>query len=283
MNESQQPTVAALWETASGLIDAVHRMEFRRVQRYVVPEGPLETLLDVFGVGGLVPLLHTHITGGGHYPSRMAMAGPDEAFLEVGRCTDAQQPRETTWAHTSLRVLRAPDAGWLVADLRPVPLGDPFSRHTLEQALAQESGDTTVLKLLVGRLYMKPRKNATLDVVETLLVDGMPKAQFGLLEQVRALALWRTYQHEGGDFDEDNAPAWAAAIEQIVANLNGRHLSTKRAAKMYEVSDSAVDERRMTLVTTLAIQDMDPRYTVFDPAPPGNGRSPTPVAADHRD
>ncbi len=266
MNETQQPTPAALWETVSGLIEAVHRMELRRAQHHVVPASALETLLDVFGVGGLVPLLYTHVTGGGHYPSRVATVGADEALLEVGRCRDVAQPRETTWAHTSLRLQRMPDAGWLVADLRPTALGSHFSRHDLEQALAAESGDVTVLKLLLGKLYMKPRKNATLDAVEMSLADGMPKAQFGFLEQVRALMLWRSYLSAGGDFDEEGAPAWAAAIEQIMANLNGRHLSTPRVAKMYEVAESVVDERRMALVTSLAIADRDERFTVFDAA-----------------
>jgi hypothetical protein len=267
MNETQQPTVTALWEPVSGLVEAVHRMELRRALPYVVPASALETLLDVFGVGGLVPLFHTHVTGGGHYPSRVARASPVEAYLEVGRCRDTQQPRATTWAYTSLRVQQTPDAAWLVADLRPTALGAQFSRHDLEQALAARSADETVLKLLSGRLYMKPRKNVTLDAVETSLVEGMPKAQFGLLEQARALTLWRDYVRGGGDFDQDAAPAWAAAIEQIVANLNGRHLSTPRAAHLYEVTGSAVDERRMTLATMLAIEDMDERYIVFDVEP----------------
>lgn len=272
MNETQQPTVTALWETVSGLVEAVHGMELRRALPCVVPESSLETLLDVFGVGGLVPLFYTHVTGGGHYPSRVAFAGAGDAFLEVGRCRDTQQPRETTWAYTSLRLQHTSDDTWLVADLRPAALGTHFSRHELEQTLAAETADATVVKLLLGRLYMKPRKNATLDVVELSLVEGMPKAQFGLLEQVRALTLWRDYIRSGGDFDEETAPAWAAAIEQIVGNLNGRHISTVRAAKMYEVAESAVDERRMVLVTALAIKDMDERYTVFDAAPAGNGQ-----------
>lgn len=279
MNETQQPTISALWETVSGLIEAVHRMELRRALPYVVPESSLETLLDVFGVGGLVPLFYTHVTGGGHYPSRVAVAGAEDAFLEVGRCRDAQQPRATTWAFTSLRLQHTADAAWLVVDLRPTALGTHFSRHDLEQALAAESADVTVLKLLLGRLYMKPRKNATLDVVEASLVEGMPKAQFGLLEQVRALTLWRHYVRGGGDYDPDAAAAWAAAIEQIVANLNGRHLSTPRAARMYEVGETAVDERRLALVATLAIQDRDERYTVFDATPASNGH-PSAVPAD---
>lgn len=278
MNETQQPTVTALWETVSGLVEAVHRMELRRALPYVVPASALETLLDVFGVGGLVPLFYTHVTGGGHYPSRIASASPDEAFLEVGRCRDAQQPRATTWAYTSLRLQHTPDATWLVADLRPTALGSHFGRHNLEQALTSESADVTVLKLLLGRLYMKPRKNATLDEVETSLVEGMPKAQFGLLEQARALTLWRDYVRAGGDFDPDAAPAWAAAIEQIVANLNGRHLSTPRAAHLYEVTGAAVDERRMALVTLLAIQDMDERYTVFDVTPASDGQGSAAMA-----
>lgn len=266
MNESQQPTVATLWATVSGLIEAVHRMDARRVRPCVAPESPLETLLDVFGVGGLVPLFYTHVAGGGHYPNRLALAGDSEAYFEVGRCRNPQEPRTTTWAYTSLHMQHTP-AGWLVADLRPTPLGAPFSRHDLEQALTSESVDVTVYKLLLGRLYMKPHKNATLDAVETSLVDGMPKAQFGLLEQTRALMLWRHYSRHDDNPDLDMAPAWAAAIEQIVANLNGHHLSTDRAAQMYEVAEAAVEERRMTLVTALAIRDQDERYTVFDTTP----------------
>ncbi|QLQ06264.1 MAG: hypothetical protein HZY76_09585 [Anaerolineae bacterium] len=66
----------------------------------------------MFGVGGLVPLFYTHVAGGGHYPNRLALAGDSEAYFEVGRCRNPQEPRTTTWAYTSLHMQHTPPAGW---------------------------------------------------------------------------------------------------------------------------------------------------------------------------
>lgn len=264
MNQTQQQAYIEVWRTTTALIDAVNRMDQRSAQRQVALRSRLDTLLDVYGIGALVPLFYAHVEGGGHYPHRFATLSGNEALLELGRCHDMEAPLDSTFAHVSLHLRRHGRQPWLAVDVRPLPLDALLDRAACEQSLAAGEGDTLVLKLLTGRLYMKPRRQASLDPVETRLIEEMPKTHFSLPEQVCALLLWRDFQHEEGKLDTLAIPTWAAAVQHVIGVLNGHALSSARAAALYDVDVDQVRTLRQHLMQTVKLNSSADRYTVFD-------------------
>ena len=280
MNQTQQQVFGEVWRAGAALVNAVSRMDQRNAQRQVAVRSRLDTLLEVYGIGALVPLFYAHIEDGGHYPHRFATLGSSEALLELGRCRDMQAPIETTFAHVSLHLRRHGRQPWLAVDVRPLPLAADLDRGVCEQSLAAGEGDALVLKLLTGRLYMKPRRQASLDPVETRLIEEMPKSHFSLPEQVCALLLWRDFQHEEGKLDMAAVPTWAAAVQHVVGVLNGHRLSSARTAALYDVDVTRVRSLRQHLMQTIRLSQHADRYTVFAPAPAPNLRSSVKAAND---
>ncbi|WP_423224299.1 hypothetical protein [Candidatus Amarolinea aalborgensis] len=267
MNQTQQQVYVEVWRTATALVDAVNRMDQRSAQRQVALRSRLDTLLDVYGIGALVPLFYAHVSGGGHYPRRFATLSSSEALLELGRCRDMEAPLESTFAHVSLHLRRHGRQPWLAVDVRPLSLDAMLDRAECEQSLIAGEGDTLVLKLLTGRLYMKPRRQASLDPVEARLIEEMPKTHFSLPEQVCALLLWRDFQHEEGKLDTTAILAWAATVQHVIGVLNGHSLSSARAAAQYDVDPGLVRNLRQHLMQTVKLTNSAERYTVFDYAP----------------
>lgn len=267
MNQTQQQVYVDVWRTTTALVDAVNRMDQRNAQRQVAVRSRLDTLLDVYGIGALVPLFYAHVEGGGHYPHRFATLSGNEALIELGRCRDMEAPIESTFAHVSLHLRRHGRQPWLAVDVRPMPLDAMLDRAACEQNLTAGEGDTLVLKLLTGRLYMKPRRQASLDPVETRLIEEMPKTHFSLPEQVCALLLWRDFQHEEGRLDTMAISAWAATVQHVIGMLNGHSLSSARAATLYDVDADAVRSLRQHLMQTVKLTNSAERYTVFDYPP----------------
>ncbi len=272
MNQTQQQAFVDVWRTGIALVDAVNRMDQRSAQRQVAARSRLDTLIEVYGIGALVPLFYTHVEGGGHYPHSFATLSSHEALLELGRCRDMQTPAESTFAYVSLHLRRHGRQPWLAVDVRPLPLAANLDRAACEQSLAAGEGDALVLKLLTGRLYMKPRRQVSLDPVETRLVEEMPKSHFSLPEQVCALLLWRDFQHEEGKLDMAAVPAWAATVQHVVGVLNGHGLSSARSAALYDVDTMQVRSLRQHLMQTVRLNNNADRYTVFDPPPAPNFR-----------
>lgn len=277
MNQTQQQIYVEVWRTAAALIEAVNRMDQRSAQRQVASRSRLDTLLDVYGVGALVPFFYAHLEGGGHYPHRFTLISNHDAFLEIGCCRDMTTPAETTVGYVSLHLRRRgrqsgqgsrSPAPWMAVDLRPAAFDAALERAVCERNLAVGEGDTVVLKLLTGRLYMKPRRQASLDPVETRLTEEMPKTHFNLLEQVSALLLWRDFQHQEGKLDVPAIPAWTAVVQHVVGVLNGHALSSARAAALQGVDPALVCDLRLRLMQTVRLAQYADRYTVFD-APAG--------------
>lgn len=261
MKEEQRNLAQQLWEPASVLLAAVTQFgDLKAARNLLVPDKLPDLMARIFSLAPLYTLLYGHLEGG-YVPICFALADGGY-WLEIGACTDPNDPHATIKARTSL--LMEKYAGqWCIAAIRPFGLNEACTPARLTELSEMEEPDEALLGLLLGEVQAELMVDEPLDEVEELVVTRMSEGGFTVIEQAAAVRFWRDYIAKD-DPDVSFPDEWAAALELLIGVINGRRVSMLTTSTAYGIPEYLIEKRQQALMESMRAGQFDPRYSIFD-------------------
>ena len=101
-----------------------------------------------------------------------------------------------------------------------------------------------------------------MDNVEVLVTQNMTKAGMPIEEIGGAIQMWLEYRIAlaRDPLTTRKPEAWAAALDYVVRKVNLRQTTRQEIAALYGVSESVVQDRHNSLVSTLDVMPCDYRF-----------------------
>ncbi len=244
----------------------VHGLQRRdpTVRRWILPEGDVDLLMDVYGEQALLSLLKGHSRR-----KRLVLLRASAVPGKKGRVYRAEfawvtgEKRPPSAGERITVQLRRVRRKWLVDELWPAPLDAPLTVEQARRMADAAGGETdTATLFLAGSLRLPLEGSGDLDDVETILVLGMDAHGYSPREVVRGVRLWRDFRRQARPVYRRPA-IYAAAVDYVVNLLGMYGESQGSIANYYGVSPSSLSSRFREVRDCLQLVHADARYTVL--------------------
>jgi hypothetical protein len=116
--------------------------------------------------------------------------------------------------------------------------------------------------LFGGAVQLPIQEKAMRDPVEALLLPGLQARHYGLVSLVGGRRLWRDFRKKG-EPKLDNAGAWAAAAEFLMAEQGMREQTQAAVGEFYQVNMTTLLPRIGQIKKTLSLDGLHERYSPF--------------------
>jgi hypothetical protein len=244
----EAPPMDELLQATRALLDVLVADDKEGLPRLLIPGGPADALVDLFGPIALGVAAGLHVPSNLHRAIQARSFGR-EAELELARQAAGDEP----WERYSTLVLRLHRKTWRAWSLLPIPFG---------KSLADELDlDTLTADLLEGQQHLPLRPEGPRDDVERLVLAAMPEDKFHIFELASAARVWRDFVRKVRPGLERPA-SWAAAVEYVVSLLEFRPGTQGSIGNKYGVSANTVAGRYKTIVAALGLYQYDERYSL---------------------
>jgi hypothetical protein len=245
---SEDPRIEELLASASVLLASVTADDLDALTRLLVPGGPAQVAVELFGPDAVALPIGLHIPGEVVH-GRQVRLGEREAELELVRPVPAAEPRE----HCCTLTLRHYRGRWRLWSLLPVPLDKSLFDDLVFDSLLAD--------LLDGAEQLDLEPEGPRDEVESLVLASMRARGFNFLEQTNAVRIWRDFVKKARLL-LDRPRTWAAAVEYVIVLMEFRKGSQGEVGGYYGVSAGTVAARYKAIADTLALHQYDQRYSL---------------------
>ncbi len=295
---TQETVINNVWPVVEQLIQATINEDSEAVAALLVPGEQAADMLEMFGVTVFDILLKTVLgrggvsvtqvieTDNGSYPSEGVSSHPFKGvssypfkgvsrFLHIEYAwlkSDVADDNYTATDAVSIQFEQIQNQ-WKVVEINPASIALSLTSSRARQILASTqtlSEDDKVpaepwilpIALYGGMLQLPIQPIAIEDEVEKHLLAGLQKRSYGATILINARRLWREFKVlEKLDLELVNVPAWVAAVEYIMSELNQRNQTQAAIGKLYKVNLSVMVPRKKKKKKGLKIKAQDKRYS----------------------
>ncbi len=295
---TQETVINNVWPVVEQLIQATINEDSEAVAALLVPGEQAADMLEMFSVTVFDILLKTVLgrggvsvtqvieTDNGSYPSEGVSSHPFKGvssypfkgvsrFLHIEYAwlkSDVADDNYTATDAVSIQFEQIQNQ-WKVVEINPASIALSLTSSRARQILASTqtlSEDDKVpaepwilpIALYGGMLQLPIQPTAIEDEVEKHLLAGLQKRSYGATILIKARRLWRTFKAlDKPDLELVNVPAWVAAVEYIMSELNQRNQTQAAIGKLYKVNLSVMVPRIKQIKKGLKIKAQDKRYS----------------------
>lgn len=267
----------AIWPVVEALIEATLAENPAAIQTHLLTDGEAAAALALFGTPVFDILLKT-VLGRSRLGLTRAVETENGRFVHVEYAwpDPASTDRSYTAADVVTVTLAQTGAAWQIVTINPAGVDLPLTSVRATAVLASTqafNGEGRLpsepwilpFALYGGQLQLALKAEGMADDVERALLPGMQDRGFGFVPLLGAPQLWRDY-FAAARPDRDPPGAWAAAVEFLMSDLVGRVVTQAAAGAWYDQKMTAVGARARHIRRTLALREMDDRYTDLQPA-----------------
>ncbi len=264
-----------IWPVIEQLITATLAEDAPAIEQFLLPGEQAAEALDLYGPVVFDILLKT-VLGRTQLGMTRAIEADDDRLGQVVYVEyawpdpDAEGNSYTAIDVVTVQMVRH-EGAWRVAMINPanadLPLNTPRAMSILAgaQVLTEDGAmpaEAWILPVALygGLLQLTALPDSLQDDVETLVHAGMQERGYGLLPLLYSLRLWRDFKTTAPP-DIDRPAGWAAAVEYIMSEQSLRDQTQAAVSRPYHVNLGVVAPRVKQLKTTLALDDLNDRYS----------------------
>ncbi len=263
-----------IWPNVEILIQGTLSEDDEAVQSTLHPKGSAFQLYDLFG-RYVFELLVKTVLGRQNLSVTRAIEsdGGKAVHLELVWPEPGVDAGSYSAADLVAVKLRKYRQKWLVFEINPAAVDLPLTEARAAAILMNtrslnpdgelpKEAWLLPIALYAGALQITLQEKGMKDEVERLLLPGLQKQGYGLLSLLNGRKLWRDFTaKQKGPIDQDQASAWAAAVEFIVSEQAMRELTQAAVAQHYNLSMMKIVSKIGQIKKALDIQGLDERYT----------------------
>ena len=261
-----------IWPVVEKLVKASLMEDDAALKNILAPGGQAADAADMYGIP-ILDILLKAVLGRPQLGLIRAVETENGRFVHVEYAwpDPESEGNQFTAADVVTVTLEQFGGKWQVLDINPAMLDTPLTSIRAraiidaQHEMVKEDEMPTEPWLLpvafyAGMLQISPRPSAMEDAVEQLLLPGLQKRAFGMMQQIYGRRLWRDFKAVA-EASLDKPNCWAAAVEFIMSGQEQREVTQAAVGKHYQTGLTGVAPRVRQIKTALNIQDLDERYT----------------------